>query len=985
MKRIWIFILLCAIFINRQSGTGVIYIKAEETEAETEIPVLTYDKEKGQFTDGNGIWYESYTDDEETYMAPVGCDSDVETLKLPSYVRVGDNKWKVIMCETFFGTENLKKIVYPADMNMLTSGNMRNCPNLDEVVVPPGNPYHSARDGCIYNAAGNSLQKVMPGVRRLVLDDTVRKIDGYAFMDSQELKELYISSNVRELQPGFLSCSDSYLEKLEVAEENPLYMSDEQGNVLSKDGKRVIQLVPGRAEVTVPEGVEEINAVSSYGCVGMTTLKLPSSIRYIAEPWEFFSCHNTQAELEKIEISTDNPYYCTDDKGGVYNADKTELLRAPRKAAEYAVAPTVKKINRGAFRYSSIGSIEIPESVICIEQEAFAQLDGCKSIRIPASVLYMGDHVFKYCNVAEIRFDSGGCRIGKAPYENARSQLTVYGYSGSDEEESTKESAASFVSLGDWSPVVVDGVRYALSGDTCSVLEAAGLEQETLELPEKIEWEGKEYRLRMIQPEAFQGEVKLKTIQIPDSVEQIGESAFCDCSSLTEAKLPSGLRQVRRSLFQNCVSLKKIMLPDTVEEIQRDAFSHCIKLMSLTIPEQTGRIGGDSDRDMSNIAENANLLTIYGKKGSLAEAYASQYTIPFRDVADSPLEGTEGPVKETEGPEEETKEPVQTLPSAATSIPEETGEPAQTLPSAETHEPEKTLFPGGMTEWQTAKPEESFFTAGMSAEEPTISSDGTSGPTGRERTAHPADTLLRDDKNQCMLKVIAVSGKKRQVSYEGAVKKKRKEIIVPGSVSVDGVAYDVTAAGAGAFRGDLSVKKITLGKKVEVIGAAAFRGCRNLKTLVVLSKKLKIVEKHALKGTAKKLVIYVPASCIKQYRKQFRGKGNAVVQFRILKELGLMQAPQIRLTKGVAGTRKYVQVKLLRYQGTYAEFFVKNKEDGKYVKLKTKGGTIRKNGRKYRFQYQRTDMKLSFRIRTYRKKGRKKYYSCFSSVVRIRV
>lgn len=123
-----------------------------------------------------------------------------------------------------------------------------------------------------------------------------------------------------------------------------------------------------------------------------------------------------------------------------------------------------------------------------------------------------------------------------------------------------------------------------------------------------------------------------------------------------------------------------------------------------------------------------------------------------------------------------------------------------------------------------------------------------------------------------------VTAKKKNtytVVYCGPVKKNRKKIRVAATVKIHGTVCKVTAIEDSAFAGCRRLTKLTIGKNVKKIGKKAFYGCKKLKKLTVYTKKLtkKRVGGKAFDGTPKKMLVTVPKSKRKRYRRIFRGRG----------------------------------------------------------------------------------------------------------------
>ena len=80
-------------------------------------------------------------------------------------------------------------------------------------------------------------------------------------------------------------------------------------------------------------------------------------------------------------------------------------------------------------------------------------------------------------------------------------------------------------------------------------------------------------------------------VTIPEGVQSIGNSAFCDCSSLTSLTLPSSLQSIGNSVFYGCESLTSLTLPSSLQSIGEGAFYYCSSLTSLTLPSSLQSIG----------------------------------------------------------------------------------------------------------------------------------------------------------------------------------------------------------------------------------------------------------------------------------------------------------------------------------------------------------------------------------------------------------
>ena len=125
--------------------------------------------------------------------------------------------------------------------------------------------------------------------------------------------------------------------------------------------------------------------------------------------------------------------------------------------------------------------------------------------------------------------------------------------------------------------------------------------------------------------------------------------------------------------------------------------------------------------------------------------------------------------------------------------------------------------------------------------------------------------------------------KSNTVEYKAPLNSKKATVTVPATVKVSGVTYKVTSIAKKAFKNNKKLKKVTIGANITTIGANAFAGCKNLKTVDIKSKKLKSVGKNAFKGIHKKAVFKVPAKKLKAYKKLLNSKAGIKKTMKIKK------------------------------------------------------------------------------------------------------
>lgn len=101
-----------------------------------------------------------------------------------------------------------------------------------------------------------------------------------------------------------------------------------------------------------------------------------------------------------------------------------------------------------------------------------------------------------------------------------------------------------------------------------------GCALEEIDVPSTVEWIGER---------AFANCSGLKKIALTKSVQQIGQAAFMNCRSLEEFKIPKGVERIEAFTFSGCENLRDVEFPSSVKCVEEKAFEFCSSLEKVTV------------------------------------------------------------------------------------------------------------------------------------------------------------------------------------------------------------------------------------------------------------------------------------------------------------------------------------------------------------------------------------------------------------------
>jgi hypothetical protein len=108
-------------------------------------------------------------------------------------------------------------------------------------------------------------------------------------------------------------------------------------------------------------------------------------------------------------------------------------------------------------------------------------------------------------------------------------------------------------------------------------------------IPQLVKYKGNTYTVTEIGDRAFYERRSLHNIELPTTIERIGDGAFED-AKLKEVNLPTSLKHISSDAFKNC-RLESIVVPEGVTYIGDKAFDRNRNVMYLSLPSTLRMLG----------------------------------------------------------------------------------------------------------------------------------------------------------------------------------------------------------------------------------------------------------------------------------------------------------------------------------------------------------------------------------------------------------
>lgn len=393
-------------------------------------------------------------------------------------------------------------------------------------------------------------------------------------------------------------------------------------------------------KVAACSGLETENA-------DVTDLVIPSTVRYNGVTYAVVALYDNRYDQNKVRTLTLprtlrhindwglSKYYAITDleipanveRMGDYIVNDCPQLQRIKVNAE--VPPTLGSLDNDSYYEDGYNTYHYLR--IVIPRESFHAYRLVSAWNTDHNVLIGGDEGVTVSTGKIAAGDLGHVVIEEAGYLQEVNKLIIEGELNADDWSKIKQMT-NLTEL-DLSKALIDEIpsyafneRWAIDKvvlpPTLKKIGSCAFQRTSLtsvNIPDNVE---------TIEESAFSQVKKLQEVHLPDSLTSLGRYAFASCRSLRTVKIPTKLKEIPWYTFDGCNSLQSVELHDSITGIGDYSFRNC-NLREITLPKSTTWVGG------SAFEENANLSKVTLNEG-LIDIWASAFQDTAIDTLNCP-------------------------------------------------------------------------------------------------------------------------------------------------------------------------------------------------------------------------------------------------------------------------------------------------------------------------------------------------------------
>ena len=466
----------------------------------------------------------------------------------------------------------------------------------------------------------------------VVIEDGVTNVGAGAFLGYSRLSKVTVPNSVTTIGgAAFYDCSAL----------NNITLGDSVKAI----GFGAFQHCTSLSSIILPESVTLINNNAFYGCTSLVSVYVLSANcrydNYYTTPDHFYNCNanltlyshpssttKTYANQNNINFVGELPYGTTGECKWAREGRKLTITGNGRMG-DYGYG-------NGSPWGTFINEVVIGDGVTYVGSYSFYQCTYLNTVSLPDTVTEIGHDAFAYCGFSELPLPAHLEKIGSQAFARC---INYHGFEFPD--SLTEIGSGAFVGNRLLDNITIPPDLETLEGSVfaeCTNLSSinipsnitsvegstfygcTGLTTITVD-PENPVYDSRNNCNAIIETSTGALIRGCKTTVIPEGVTSIDQLAFYDAGGADRIVVPGTVKSIGSYAFCRA-GFTNIVLCDGVESFSYYTFQLSSALTHIYIPASVASINYNPFMDSPNV-------TIYGEKGSAAEAFANEENIPF--------------------------------------------------------------------------------------------------------------------------------------------------------------------------------------------------------------------------------------------------------------------------------------------------------------------------------------------------------------------
>ena len=435
--------------------------------------------------------------------------------------------------------EHLVKVRLPNGLTKIPDAMFEVCEELKEIEIPDSvtEISRSAFDNCI------SLESIN-------IPLSLHKLGEMAFSNCKSLKEIKIPDTIEEILPyTFKNCVD--LQSIDISS-------------VCSIGKFAFSGCQSLQNVQLGNRLATIEAYAFKGCSQLKRVEIPGSAHVVYYN-AFEDCVNLKEITVPLELQTEMNYWL------LPNDCQINFTKGQHATLELPYGIT--EVTRDMVVNRNVTQVILPESVICIGDDAFRDCEFLTDVNIPHGVKRIGNFAFYNCSsIEKLSLNDEITTIGNSAFAECRGLQEIY-------------IPDSVVEIGERAFSTCYSLSKVRLSNNIKVISASVFEScsslSDITLPEGI---------TEIGSRAFYS-CKLEKLILPSTVTKIGANAFANCPISQSVIIPQGVTELSEYMFCGCAKLPQIIIPESVKVIGNNVFNWCENLKEIYVPDSVTELG----------------------------------------------------------------------------------------------------------------------------------------------------------------------------------------------------------------------------------------------------------------------------------------------------------------------------------------------------------------------------------------------------------